>query len=810
MTAKILAHRTFRGPILIEQPLEEHLVHTAQKAAAISESLGLSYAAKTVGYLHDVGKYARIFQEKRLRNGMDISFDHTLAGAQILFRMFQAKHDLRAEGVPAFVYLTIMVNCIISHHIGLPDLSESSPSCPYTKAITESDKKYEVEDAYQWLKTRSFYQDLEYSLDRSYEEITSRLIHSLRKQKEWASSGFIQPTSYNLSCMTRLLSSILHQADAEDTAENRSQFSSNHANPTAVFRRMLAELERDTGAFPQKTEIQRLRSVIFQESLNKKTNSSGCYRLQAPVGSGKTRASMAFALSHAIKANKKRIIYVSPYITIVSQNYESILKATKTVPFSGEMIERDSQVQIPESFLRTSSEEEIRKLQLSVSSLSAPVSFTTTVQFENALLDDSYGSYHTFASLSDAVIIIDEMQTINKKKYHNLILNLNFLAEYMNTTVLVCTATPPELETDLKYRLRYSPNPDLISDPVGMRKKFDRVMVHDITRKIKFNCESLVSYVLRRMNEKEDPNAIVIMNRKKDTEECFRLFAQHPDIHVIRFNANGKMYAKRIIEEINEHLQRSKEGKERFVLVTTSIVEIGVDVSFSVGFRELTTMVSLEQSAGRVNRNQEYGKMADLYIFSMEEVGRYTGQNSEFYEIGLETKLTMIVLSMGHSSSDEVVLPACQFFSKQRYNLFYQKIKEQLGKSSYMNYIDGATGKNLVDMLSMWNLLPKDAKTRKDSDPCGEVLFNSAYTAFQSIETSTKSVLCETAESRPIISALKAGVKFSPFDKKIIRNSIQVHPKKVEKLMDAGLVCEIDSFFLLDPSCMDQYGAVLG
>lgn len=805
-----MAHRKEYHGVLLEQTLEEHLKSTAEKAFEIGVDSGIGGSAKVIGYLHDVGKYASIFQDKKLRCQADISFDHTLAGAQILFRTLQDYHIMGANDCVNVVYLNVMVGSIISHHIGLPDMSKTEIHSEYKRALEDTDPKYEVDAAQRWLKSQSFYPDFVKCLKNSYEEIVYLFCRFLDVEKKGIKdpkAPINRPTGYSLSCLTRTLSSILHQADFEDTAEHAGQFKTEKRDTKVLFRRMLDELCKSTAGFPQETKVQRLRTEVFNECLGSGDRETGCYRLQTPVGSGKTRASMAFALKHALKTGKKRIIYVSPYVTIVSQNYESIRTATNTKKNSGEMIEKDSKVEMPNITNKTYKEDEIRRLHVSVSSLGAPVNFTTTVQFENALLDDSYGSYHTFASLSNAVIIIDELQTVNFNKYHNLVLNLNHLSTYMNTTILICTATPPELEDNLKYSLLYSSNPDVISKPSVLRENFDRIIVHDLTKKAPFTCELLASYVLKSMAEREYYNAIVIVNRKKDSEEIFHIFQQEPNLHVIRFNANGKIFAKRIVEEINQWIKRSTETHEKFILVATSIVEVGVDVSFQTGFRELTSLVSLEQSSGRVNRNQEYEDKADFYIFMLSNYSRPAEPGSEYYEMDLAVRQTRAILTERNPTmSAAKTIPASEFFSAQRYKKYYDKIEKELSTHrGYMNYIDKESGKNIVDMLSKWDVSKKGPITA----PSGEVLFKTAYHAFKSIETNTKSVLCECPESKLLIERLKNGEQIPFFDKEVVRYSIAIRPYKIEQLKNDGVIQSFGNVLVLRDCCMDQYGAVL-
>lgn len=818
MEKKILAHRSIYHGKLLEQTLEEHLRNTAEKSFKIGTDIGIGNAAKTIGYLHDVGKYADVFQDKKLRRQLDISFDHTLAGAQILYRTLLDYHIINMNDHLGVIFLNIMVSSIISHHIGLPDLSKSEINSEYRKALKDTDPKYEVDAAQKWFESQTFYPDFICCLKKAYKELMEigsepgllfQFVQNEYKAANNPKNSVKRPSGYFLSCLTRTLSSILHQADYEDTAEHAGRFKTETKDTRTIFRRMLDELCKSTSSFPQHTEVQRLRTEIFENCLRNGDRETGCYRLQTPVGSGKTRASMAFALKHALRTGKKRIIYVSPYVTIVSQNYESIRTATKTKKNSGEMIERDSQVETPRITDRTQNEEEIRRLQISVSSLSAPVSFTTTVQFENALLDDSYGSYHTFASLSNAVIIIDELQTVNFKKYHNLVLNLSYLSTYMNSTILICTATPPELEANLKYQLSYSPNPDIVARPDILREKFDRIIVHDLTRTAPFNCETLAGYVLKTMTEKEYYNAIVIVNRKKDSEEIFHILQQEPDLHVIRFNANGKIFAKRIIEEINQWIKRSMETHEKFILVATSIVEVGVDVSFQTGFRELTSLVSLEQSSGRVNRNQEYGDKADFYIFMMSNYIRPADPSSEYYEMSLAVRHTKAILAEGNPPMGAAKpIPASKFFSAQRYKKYYDRIEQELANSKgYLNYIikTDNKGKNIVNVLSDWNLSGSSSLI----EPCGEVLFQTAYRAFKSIETDTKNVLCECPESKSLIERLNKGEKIPFFDKEVVKYSIAIRPYKIEQLKKDGVILSFDTVLVLRDCCMDQYGAVL-
>lgn len=304
-----------------EQTVREHLLGVQQLAESYGNKIGVKHLAGLAGVLHDLGKYSDDFQvyireavanpDSPTKRG---TVDHSTAGGKLLYDLFHKRGKTALERVLA----EVMGNVIISHHSYLQDYLNDSLQSPYLKRV----KKKELN---QTTEVRE-------SLFRSV--ITEDDFNSYTKLAIKELEVFIQGSSgeklaENLMFLTKYLFSTLIDADRTDSMmfeEGLSEIAMEDRRK--LFERYYSKLMQQLNLFEENVasdnRIGQLRKEMSKQCEQYAENRPGIYTLSIPTGGGKTLASLRYALRHALKYGKERIIYIVPYTTIIEQNAEEV------------------------------------------------------------------------------------------------------------------------------------------------------------------------------------------------------------------------------------------------------------------------------------------------------------------------------------------------------------------------------------------------------------------------------------------------------------------------------------------------------
>ena len=524
--------------------LEGHLLETASLAERFAAIFGAGEWAKVAGKWHDLGKYSKKFQKKLTKDPL-IRVDHSTAGAQ-----YAVKHLPKPQG-----YLIAWL--IAGHHTGLPDWSSADGG---RSALQERlDKQIEP-----------------------FEEIMSENI--IDKEVELRTPKINDPALW-----VRMLFSALVDADFLDTEAffDQERSSIRGSYPTIeslqkMFETYITELQAKSAQTP----LNRLRSEILEICIKEGQRlGNGIYTLTVPTGGGKTLSSMAFALNHALNQNKKRIIYVIPYTSIIEQNanvYREI--------FEDAVVEHHSQFAPDEDensgYLRA---------KLAAENWDAPIIVTTTVQFFESLFAAKPSRCRKLHNIADSVVIVDEVQTLPSSMLQPIADKINELNKNFGVTFLLCSATQPAFESfelpEIEFRgIRIEK--ELMPDPEALSHSLHRTSIlwEDKTPK---SYEEVADEVLRKSK-----SALIVLNTRKRAKQLYDVFLEK-GATVMHLSANmcGE-HRSRWIERIKKKLS---DG-ERFVVVSTNLVEAGVDLDFPLLWREYAGLESIAQAAGRCNR----------------------------------------------------------------------------------------------------------------------------------------------------------------------------------------------------------------
>ena len=558
----IYAHSLKGAPVSAWQTLAEHSREVSVMAERFARPFRSESWAKYLGLLHDAGKARASFQDYLKRcNQIETEGsgyeEHTHSGAGACWSHENVKPP---QGL-------ILSYCIAGHHAGLADWCGGAAPNGALQYRLEHEKEILLEPQVQdWL--------------RQYDpqEWMAKLLPPWKFREETEPSFWI-----------RMLFSCLVDADFLDTEHfidrGRSEARTRWAELTEISRRFFAELEKVQAAAPD-TPVNRIRAEIREDCERAALERPGIFSLTVPTGGGKTLSGTAFALRHALKYGKKRIIYVIPYTSIIEQTANVLRR------FVGEH-------NVLEHHSNFAPEKETFVSQLASENWDAPLIVTTSVQFFESLYSASPGKCRKLHNIADSVVILDEVQLLPKKLLLPCCDAIRQLSEYYGTTFVLSTATQPDLGL-ANVREIVSPGRNLYqrlkrTDVVFPENTVDRHSWEEVAEEI------------RRY-----PQVLCIVNTRKD---CRRLYGLLPEDTIHLSASMCGEHRSKTIERICEKLKR----KEPVRVVSTQLVEAGVDFDFPVVYRACTGLTSIAQAAGRCNREGRLAGFGKVVVFRPPE-----------------------------------------------------------------------------------------------------------------------------------------------------------------------------------------------
>ncbi len=545
--------------------LSSHLQETGAKAARFLESVGCADLGLVVGLLHDLGKYTPEFQDRLAGNNTRVN--HSTAGAKIAIEHYQERLG------------KLLAYCIAGHHAGLAN----GVNGKRTRALRDRLREHVPEPDPAW---------------RAEIELPPAPNHLPMKLP--AESSY---QGHSVSLLIRMLFSALVDADYLDTeawfAEKdgkrpgRGEFPSlaELRNRLTDFLKKLAEKE-DAGPVSQ------LRGSILAHARGKAKEALGLFSLNVPTGGGKTLSSLAFALEHAIEHDLARVIYVIPYTSIVEQTVAVFREVLSADPAKSDFIVEHHSTFDED---RVSDRESREKLRLAMENWDAPIIVTTAVQFFESLFANRPSRCRKLHNIANAVVILDEAQTLPLKYLKPCIAAIDELARNWRTSIVLCTATQPALlESDgfaggLKNVRELAPEPD------KLQIEFRRTR---IVREGQI-CDDELAY---RMES--SPQVLCIVNTRRHARTLYESI-RHLDgaIHL-----STLMCAQHRTECLDIVRQQLKCG-EPVRLISTSLVEAGVDLDFASVWRAEAGLESIIQAAGRCNREGRLQSLGVMHVF---------------------------------------------------------------------------------------------------------------------------------------------------------------------------------------------------
>src|SRR6266571_1226106 len=539
------------------QNLLEHLRNVADAAARYCAAFGGEKFARYAGLLHDIGKYDPAFQQYLLNAERNLTKhsrgpDHKGAGTVLA-------STSEIEGLLAFL--------VAGHHGGLPSQSD------LPAAIREHMARKPAQDAIVTAKNTI----------PELQAIPKQLISShIRSELE-------------KEFFTRMAFSALVDADFLDTEqhfnagkrperENLWTLADLWKQFAAWYQQQFAHVERST--------LNIIRAEVYQDCLATANQKPGFFRLTVPTGGGKTLASLAFALQHALKYDLERIIYAIPYTSIIDQT-AGVFRGI----FADEQafIEHHSDIalQDPENPTPT----EVRR-RLAAENWDAPLIVTTTVQLFESLLGCGTGKCRKLHNITGSVIVLDEVQMLPVHLLTTILDVLRQLVAYYKVTVVLCTATQPDFES----RRGFEGLPDIREIVPAPEQYFTQL------RRVEYQLPEIGEtwtweQVAARVQAERQ--ILVIVNTRRDAAQLLDLLT--PDEAIDEeddpalFHLSTRLcgaHRREVLAEVRRRLRASEPCR----LIATQVIEAGVDVDFPLVMRAIGPLDRIVQAAARCNR----------------------------------------------------------------------------------------------------------------------------------------------------------------------------------------------------------------
>jgi len=592
-----------------QQSIKAHLLGVQALAESYGAKIGARHIAGLAGLLHDMGKSTEQFRTYLLEaiSNPDAppkrgSVDHSTAGGVLLYELLHTGVPSMYEGLLA----EVVGNAIISHHSYLHDFLSPNLESGYLKRVRDKDK---VLIGYDQAKSYFFEHVMNIEAFNNY--VSSAVV----ELKVYLEQPSIDSMESKLMFLSKFVFSALIDADRTDTrlfeANKTVEPEPNYKELyQGYYNDLLTEIQSYAERDDSGTRINQLRREMSEKCDQFASKPPGIYTFSIPTGGGKTLASLRYALKHAKHYDKKHIIYVVPYTTIIEQNATEV---RKILGDQGPILEHHSNVIDDDQ-----DDEQLdghmnitQKLKLAKDNWDAPIIFTTMVQFLNVFYAHGSRNSRRMHNLSEAVIIFDEVQKVPVHCVSLFNYALNFLKAYGKSTMVLCTATQPALDF-VEHRLTMAKDSEMVEHLGQVTESFRRVEIIDRATEEMFDTDKLATFVIERLEEA--PSLLVILNTKKVVKELYIALKESMDIPIYHLSTSMcAAHRNQILTTVREHLGR----KERVICISTQLIEAGVDISFDCVIRSLAGLDSIAQAAGRCNRHGTQG-IRPVYIIDHE------------------------------------------------------------------------------------------------------------------------------------------------------------------------------------------------
>lgn len=622
-----------------KKELHNHLKGVAEDVKSIIEQIPvedchcLTEIAYLIGISHDFGKYTSFFQEHLLRKeDWGRKSHHSFISG--LFAAWQVQKYLEKNNFKkeTHLYSPLIAFFVVLHHHG--DLGSLETDIPHSKDVKEPPRfpyaelnlrerlktTYEqVNDLKSQERLQSIKEDygkfglvdnVEVFLNSWFEILTS--LSKLNRNFKYKTTDGEKIT---LSLTTSLLYSALIDADKRDAGE-----------VSKISRKELPEDLLDiyrTAHFDIQSSkpINLIRNEIYNKVMHKIKKvplQNYLFTLTAPTGSGKTLTAFSAALKLRARIEKEkgyipRIVYSLPFITIIEQNYEVI----RNVLFSGieDFEESETSYLLKHHYLTDLRYKEGREDKpldealLLTESWQSEVIVTTFVQFLHTIIGFKNKFLKKYHNIAGSIILLDEVQNIPIEYWNIVGKVIKLLAVHFGCYFVLLTATRPLI-------LAEEDTVELVENSQSYFKKLNRVVIKpDINRK---SIEEFIEWL--RENYDSEKSYLIVANTIRSSKELYKGIKAHNFSNHLFYLSTSIVPKQRTvrIKAVKDLL----DSCDKPIVVSTQVVEAGVDLDFDTVIRDIGPIDSIVQIAGRCNREHSKAQR-EAYIFSLDHFASY-------------------------------------------------------------------------------------------------------------------------------------------------------------------------------------------
>ncbi|WP_211228368.1 CRISPR-associated endonuclease Cas3'' [Paenibacillus pinihumi] len=726
MSIKYIAHvrRNTDGSWAEPHGLANHSEGTASRAESFASKFQSQQWAKAAGWGHDAGKgRPEWLAYLILKSGYDLEAHlegktgkvlHAIHGAELVERIY-------GKGIGR-----LLAYCIAGHHTGLPDWSSVEGA---------------GQASLQFRKSQVNEMDLE--------QIDPSLIAKLQEFKPlrppWKFKGGL-----DMSLWIRMLFSCLIDADYLDTESYMNQAKASIRGRYLSIAELKERLQLHNEALAKKadpTPVNVIRGEILQKCIQVAQGARGIYSMTVPTGGGKTLSGLTFALEHAFAQGLHRVIYVSSYMSILEQNAEVF----RTAVGDDQVIEHHSNV---------IGEEVDDKIRLAMENWDAPLIVTTSVQFFESLFAAKPGRCRKLHNIANSVIVLDEVQLLPPAFLAPILEALQLLVDRYNVSIVLSTATQPALKERRMGDQLFQGLKD-VKEIIGTDEQVQSLYDALIRTEIQFPNDPYAIESWENIAEQLiqfDQVLCIVSDRKSCRELHGQLPAGTYHLSTLMCGQHRSDKIREIKEKLEQNVTQKLESCLPVRVISTQLVEAGVDLDFPVVYRAFAGLDSIMQAAGRCNRNgkllPELGKVVVFHPPRPAPIGI----------LRKASETTKSILSM--STADAVTSPA----------VFEKFFKELYWRAHSLDE------KEIVRLLD---------PQRNDPKECS-IFFRTAAERFELIDdTNQRTILVPYRDGRLLLDNLRLNGPDRHLMRKLQRYTVTLYKREFEALQRQGAVKEI-------------------
>lgn len=786
---KNLAHITEINTVRMEQTVTAHSFNVASYAANKLKGINLYHTAYLAGLLHDMGKCTGKYQdylEKAARGEMVIrgSVNHTFCGCLYLLNRY---HVGKPQGFDTMT-CEILAFAIGSHH-GEFDCVTPENTNGFEHRLDKDTAEIGYDEAVDSFLSECVSED---EIDRLFLLAQSEIFVLFKTFQTRFKSK--RKMSFLMGMAARMVLSAVIDGDRRDTAEFMNGVRLNFCDGSKeLWTAQLTAFEQKIAQFNTDTPINRARNLFSEQCVDfAQKHGGGIYRLTLPTGGGKTLASLRYALSHAAAYSKKRILFVIPLLSILEQNSAVIRKYIRD-----EAILTEHHSNVVKVF---ETAEALDRYELLAETWESPIVITTLVQLLNTLFSDKTTAIRRMSALSEAIIVIDEIQSLPKKTTNLFTMALNFLAYGCGATVVLSSATQPCFDETV-LPLVYSVPADIVPYEKELFAVFKRTEIIDKTSPYGMDIEDLAGFAADLLETVS--SLLMICNTKESALKLYAELKQRCGAYRV-FHLSASMCMRHRTDTL-ACINACLKSKEKVLCISTQLVEAGVDFSFQSVLRVAAGMDNLAQAAGRCNRSNDFGGICNVYIVNLKQGAEHLGMLHEIEAAQRCAKQLLLRFSKNPERYSFDLLSGTSV--AEYYQLLFNDddIKDQFSFPQKLPY--GGT-ENLFDLLS--------DNSRHLERPAfrGKYFLNQAFKTAGSLfkvfdENTTDIIVPYNAEAEEIIADLfseKAAYDYVFLKERIERAkpyTVQIFEYQKRKLHEYG-VLSLESksrFTVLNKQC---------